>query len=275
MTENRFLTAVRVGARPIQASVWSASVPVAEIIACSGFDSIWIDLQHGSIDLADVTPLVAVIASHGVTPFARVPSGDPGIVSRVLDAGVQGVVCPDVRDASQARAFVSACRYPPAGTRGFGPSRPQYLGDPRTFDPSTFPQAQNESIMVVVQIESPQGYQNMAEILGTPGVDAVFPGMVDYALLEYGELLRDRSFLHPKVREPLSRVIEIARAADVSVGLPAGSPAEIGPLLDLGADWIQAGGDLRWIGAGARQSSAGAREAIEAWRGAASTGPTA
>ncbi len=257
MPENRFLDAVREGRHPLQASMWTPSVLYAEVIARSGYEGVCLDMQHGPISEGDVFSLSAVLSAYGVTPFVRIPQNNRALIGRLLDAGVYGVICPDVRTPEEARAFVNACRYPPRGTRGFGPSRPQLS---RGQSPFTT-ESENDAMMAIVQIESGDGLENVEEILSIPGVDSVFPGMVDFALDVHGELIAN--FLDERVLSPLERIVSVARTAGVSVGLAAIDTHEVPALLKIGADWLNVGNDRRWIVAGAQRTSAEARNAID------------
>jgi 4-hydroxy-2-oxoheptanedioate aldolase len=69
------------------------------------------------------------MGGHPVTPMVRVPWNEPGIIGKVLDAGAWGVICPMVNNAEEARAPVSACLYPPRGTRSNGPVRAGGYGE--------------------------------------------------------------------------------------------------------------------------------------------------
>ena len=44
-------------------------------------------------------------------------------IDRALDIGAMGLLVPMVKTVSEARVIVSATRFPPEGTRGFGPLR--------------------------------------------------------------------------------------------------------------------------------------------------------
>jgi 2-keto-3-deoxy-L-rhamnonate aldolase RhmA len=116
--------------------------------------------------------------------------------------------------------------------------------------------------MAIVQIESPAGLDNVEAIMATPGVDGVFPGLVDYSLLAYGEVITD--FSDPRLRTPIERIMNAARAAGKPVGLPAIMPDAVPHLLELGVDWIQVGNDVSWITAAARTCVTHAHAAIEA-----------
>ena len=113
-------------------------------------------------------------------------------------------------------------------------------------------------MIALAQIESPEGLANVEAIVATPGIDGLFPGMVDYALMAHGALLPRMSFLGDLVREPLVRIIEVTHAAGKSIGLPS-SIGEIGQVLELGADWVHCGGDTSWL-------LSGAGATVSAWR---------
>ena len=57
----------------------------------------------------------------GGTPICRVPWNEPGIIGKMLDAGIEGIIVPMVNSAAEAEAVVRAGRYVPMGARSFGP----------------------------------------------------------------------------------------------------------------------------------------------------------
>lgn len=259
----RLLEAVRDGRPALQGIISTPSVLVAEVIARTGYDGIWLDLQHGSMDIADLYPLIAVLEAHNVTATVRVPSAnDVPAIWRALDAGAGMIVCPDVRTAETAKALAAACRYPPVGDRGMGQSR--LLLEATITGQEYSPARENERVMVVAQIESPEGLENVDAIVGTPGIDGIFPGLVDYSLLAHGELLPGMNFLDPMVRAPLERIVEATHAAGKLVGWPVNSADDIRQTLELGANWIVFGSEVGWL-------LGGARTAIAAWHRATGT----
>ena len=62
--------------------------------------------------------------------FARVPWNEPGIIMKMLDAGVYGIISPMINTKEDCEKFVSYCMYPPLGQRSFGPTRAMmYAGE--------------------------------------------------------------------------------------------------------------------------------------------------
>jgi len=95
----------------------------AETMAHQGWDSLTADLQHGVLDYGTAVPLLQAVSTTPVTPLARVPWLEEGIIMKMLDAGCYGIICPMIESAADADRLVRACRYPPRGRRSFGPVR--------------------------------------------------------------------------------------------------------------------------------------------------------
>ena len=81
-------------------------IEVAQIAATAGFDSLYVDLEHGPLTI-DITGQICIAAlAVGVTPFVRVPAIAPEFVGRVLDAGALGIIAPHIHSAAQAQELV-------------------------------------------------------------------------------------------------------------------------------------------------------------------------
>ncbi len=153
-----------------------ASSHVAEAIAHQGVDSVTIDLQHGAIDVAAAFQMLQAISSSPATPLVRVPWNEPGILTKVLDAGAYGVICPMINTAAEATAFVQACRYPPEGQRSFGPNRVVFYAG------TDYWQHANREVLLLAQIETREAVQNLDSILAVPGLDGIYVGPGDLSL---------------------------------------------------------------------------------------------
>ncbi len=147
----------------------------AELIGGLGFDYVCVDLQHGVIDYAQAVPVIQAIVLGGSLPIARVPWNEPGIIAKVLDAGARAVIVPYVESVDQAAAAVAACRYPPEGSRSYGPT----LASLRRTDSTA---TANADVAVVVMIETVAGVEALDSIVEVPGLDAVYVGPADLSL---------------------------------------------------------------------------------------------
>ena len=74
-----------------------------------------------------------------------------------------------MNNGAQASAIVAAARFPPQGVRGFGNPFTQLAWGPGVSASEYLARA-NESILVLLQIETPEGVQNVEEILSVDGV---------------------------------------------------------------------------------------------------------
>ena len=150
----------------------------AEVMAQAGWDSLTVDMQHGVQDYLSAIACFQGMQPHGVTPLVRVPWNEPGIIGKVLDAGAMGVICPMVNTRAEAAAFVAACRYPPLGTRSFGPIRAGIYGQAG----AGFTDRSNADVITMPMIETKTALDNLDAILDVPGIDAVYVGPNDLAL---------------------------------------------------------------------------------------------
>jgi 4-hydroxy-2-oxoheptanedioate aldolase len=152
------------------------SAITAETVAHAGFDWACIDMQHGIIDFADAATILLAIGTTDTTPIVRVPWNEPGVVGRMLDAGAMGIIIPMVNSVDEARAAVAACRYAPAGSRSYGPTRaPLYAG-------ADYFEHANEEVACIPMIETRTALDRLDDILAVPGIDAVYVGPADMSL---------------------------------------------------------------------------------------------
>jgi 2-keto-3-deoxy-L-rhamnonate aldolase RhmA len=184
----------------------------AEIVAEVGYDCVVIDMEHGAGGYLDAIPLLQAIRACGCTGLARVEANDPVPIKRALDIGVAGLVIPSIHSAQEARAAVSACRYPPEGIRGnaAGGIRGARYG----LDAQAYQERINEELLVILQIESREGLEAVEEIAAVPGCDMLFIGPSD--LSSTMEHRGDPG--HPEVVEAIGRIERAAKAAGKLLG---------------------------------------------------------
>jgi len=147
-----------------------------EAVARCGYDWICIDMQHGCIDYAVALEMIRAADINGTPSIVRVPWNEPGIIGRVLDAGAAGVIVPMVQSATDARAAVDACLYPPLGKRSFGPMRVSLR------DGAGYFRTANDKLIVIPMIETAEALAQVDEIAEIPGVGALFLGPFDMSV---------------------------------------------------------------------------------------------
>jgi 4-hydroxy-2-oxoheptanedioate aldolase len=163
------------GATTIGAWLNLPSTVSAEVVGAAGFHYACIDMQHGAIDYQMAISMTQAIVLGGGHAIARVPWNEPGIIGKVLDAGIEGVIVPMVNSVAEAESVVRSARYAPLGARSFGPvltglRRPNYFGWAST------------GIAVLPMIETVEALKNLDDILQVPGIDAVYVGPADLSI---------------------------------------------------------------------------------------------
>jgi 2-keto-3-deoxy-L-rhamnonate aldolase RhmA len=150
---------------------------MAKLSVDTGIDFLWIDTEHSLYGLESVTMVPVICRMKGCVPVIRVAGLDPGLIKKALDIGASAVMIPQVNNAAEARLAVRYAKYPPQGSRGVSPIWTTFM-DVRYSD---YLPAANEETCIIVQVESPEGIENLEAIAEVEGVDVVFAGPSDLA----------------------------------------------------------------------------------------------
>ena len=153
---------------------------ILETVAREGFVAVTIDQQHALWDTAATVNGIAAIRQGGASPIVRVPLNAFDTASRVLDFGAEGVIAPMINTVEDARAFVSATKYPPLGERSWGPTRAMTLA--RIPDGKTYLKDANANVVTIAMIEKQQALDNVDAIAAVPGIDVLFVGPADMSI---------------------------------------------------------------------------------------------
>ena len=219
---------------------------IAEILARAGFDWLVIDLEHSVIGTETAGELIRTIALCGVPPLVRLTSNNADQIKRMMDAGAQGIVVPNVNSAAEAAAAVSATRYAPLGNRGVGLGRAQGYGT--GFQ--DYLAWQSEGPVVIAMIEHKNSVARIDEILAVPGVDGLLIGPYDLSC----SMGLPGQTEHPDVTATMTRILEAARLA----GRPAGlhivepDPQRLQKTLQQGYKFVAYSVDMRLLDVAAR-----------------------
>ena len=216
---------------------------VAELAAGSGFDWLLIDHEHGPFELRDIMHHLQALAPYPVAPIVRPVEGNPALLKKMLDMGVQTFLIPMVETAEQAQELVSAVLYPPVGTRGIGTSMARAAQWNRI--PGYLKKA-NDEICLLLQVETASAMQNLDAILKVEGVDGLFIGPSDLSA-SMGHI---GDAVHPEVSEAINNGLASIRGAGKAAGLLCMDPRLVKEYIDQGADFIGVGVDTLLLGQG-------------------------
>ncbi|MGW1554606.1 HpcH/HpaI aldolase family protein [Streptomyces sp. NPDC002346] len=221
----------------------------AEAVAATGFDFVLVDQQHGLAGSDALVPLLQALHAGGTAPVVRVPANDPAWIGKALDSGADAVVVPMVESAQEAERAVRACRYPPHGTRSYGPTRAALLrgwGIRRLEDTAC-----------LVMIETAAGVAQADAIAATKGVDGIFVGPTDLAIsLGLGP---DVSPGHPAHEQAVQHVLAACQRAGITAGIQTSTAADAAHRAEQGFRIISARSELALLRSAARDLLHGMR----------------
>ena len=99
-----------------------------EVLALSGYECVWIDMEHSDLSYECLSELVMAARSTGIDVIVRIAKGGYTSIIRPLELGVNGLVLPHCRSAEEARQFVQMAKFIPLGLRGIAAGRDSNYG---------------------------------------------------------------------------------------------------------------------------------------------------
>ena len=219
LRENRVKQIMNSGQLALGAYVALADPQIVEIIGISGFDAVFIDMEHTAFDLSLVQQMIVAADLVDITPIVRVADSDPGFILRVLDMGAQGIVIPHVDGLEGAKKAVEAVKYPPVGSRGgAGSTRAARFGSVGWGD---HVRTSNEEILLSVMTEDAKAISEVSEIAALEGVDLVALGPTDLS-----QTLGVTDPADPKLRSEVERIAsEVKGSGNTKLQMPMNHPA--------------------------------------------------
>ena len=228
----------------------SRTVDIGKIMATSGYDWLFIDMEHNSMDI-DIASQISVAAQDaGITPIVRVPDFAHHHATRVLDCGAMGVVFPHVENADIAKKLVSYCLYPPKGHRSMTGVLPQL--DFKQQAIADVASTINDNMLIVIMLESPEAIDNVDSIAAIEGVDVVLIGTNDLCM----EIGVPGDYSNPKVKDAYIKVIEACKKYGKTPGMGGVYNEELmSEYIKMGMRFILSGSDLSFMMHSASQRS--------------------
>ena len=223
---------------------------IGKIMSTCGYDWLFIDMEHNSMDI-DIASQISVAAQDaGITPIVRVPDFAHHHATRVLDCGAMGIVFPHVDDATTAQSLVSNCLYPPKGHRSMTGVLPQL--DFKQKPIAEVANLINDSMLIVVMLESPEAISNVDSIAAVEGVDVILIGTNDLCM----EMGIPGDYNNSKVKEAYRKVIEACKKHGKTPGMGGVYNEELmSEYIGMGMKFILSGSDLSFMMQSASQRS--------------------
>jgi len=165
---NTIKTKLAAGKQVVGATITTSDPDIYCAVASSGFDFLWIEMQHSPLTYEQVARMIWACKDAPAIPFIRVPDATEGDIQKAMDIGALGIIIPMVDDVRKAQNAVTFAKYPPIGRRSQGGGQYGRIWG------RDYRQTINENLMVVAMIENPAGVAIADKIAAIPGVDVVF-----------------------------------------------------------------------------------------------------
>nr|WP_090340634.1 aldolase/citrate lyase family protein [Mycolicibacterium malmesburyense] len=212
---------------------------VPAIAAASGYDAVYVDLEHTSCSLETAEMLCVAALGAGISGLVRVPSRDPTVIARVLDAGAVGVIVPHVNSAQEAQDVVDAARFPPVGHRSI--SGPNAVSGYAPRPAAELAVELERHTVVAVMIETPEAVAASGEIAAVEGVDIVLLGPSDLT----AEMGIHGQYENEHFHRAVDSVAAACRAHGVALGVAGIKSIDLlERFAGLGLRFISAGTDV-------------------------------
>ena len=132
-------------------------------MANSGFDFIWIEMQHSPMTYQDVAHMIMACKGAPAMPFIRVPDATEGDIQKAVDMGAVGIIIPMVETSRKSATRSSSRSIRRVGKRSQGGGQYGALWGP------DYRQIANDNVMIVAMIESPAGVEIADEMASDAG----------------------------------------------------------------------------------------------------------
>ncbi|MBS0661623.1 MAG: aldolase [Verrucomicrobia bacterium] len=210
---------------------------VIEIAGLAGVDAVWLCNEHVPSNWNLIEHQVRAAKLHDVDTIVRVEKGSYSDYVKPFEADATGIMVPHVRSAAEAQQIVEWARFQPVGRRPMdgGNADGRFCQAPiRDYLANSLRER-----FIILQIESPEGLEQLDAILAVPGFDMICFGPGDFAHL----IGHPGDTGDPTVVAARARIARRARAAGKFV-MAAGSAASRAELAREGHQFFTVGADV-------------------------------
>lgn len=208
-----------------------------EIAAISGFDCVWVDLEHIGQEWSVIASHVWATKAHHTDLMVRVPRGSYSDYIKPLEMDATGILVPHIMGLEDAKKVIQMTRFHPVGRRPIdgGNADGAYTG----LEFNEYLESANKERFVVLQIEDPEPLDELEEIAALEGFDMLFFGPGDFSQ----GIGAPGQWDHPLLIETRKRVAEVANKHG-KFAATVGTAANLQELLGMGYHFVSVGADV-------------------------------
>ena len=238
-----------------------ADPEIVEMMGQSGFDCVWICLEHRQLDPSVIKSLILAGRTSGCDCMIRIKPKDHTDLAHLIEAGARGIMVPHVRDVEEAQRVVEMMKFPPEGRRGLDPIHSD--ADMGKAPLGDYLSHENDNTFLVIQIETPEVLPHIDAIAATPGVDMLFVGLGDLSV----NMNLVGQMDHPKLQEIVREVGEACLKHGKAGAINSGNPEDRKRLWKQGYRFFNVASDFRFVRQGLDASIAEARLSLDPIKG--------
>jgi 4-hydroxy-2-oxoheptanedioate aldolase len=205
-----------------------------------GYDAVWLDQEHGSLTLNQVEEATRAARACGLETFVRLAPTDYATVMRPLEAGADGIMAAQVRNARQVEQIVQWAKFHPRGMRGINNTGVD--GHYGLVPLAEYLDHANANTFVAIQIEHVEAVEEVERIAAVSDVDLLFVGPADLSQ----SMGLPGEWDHPRHWEAIERVAQAARQQGIHWAILPPNPAYAQRCVDLGCRMLSLGIDV-WV----------------------------
>ncbi len=233
------------GSKPLLGTIVSLPSPeLSELLSLTGFDWLFIDMEHGALSIRDAQRMLQAV-KNDCNAIIRVAENNAILIKQALDIGADGLIIPLVNTADDARRAVAAARYPPVGERSVGIGRAHHYG----LHFADYIEQANQSIAIIIQIEHQEAIHNLDEILAVSGIDGVFIGPYDLS----ASMNRPGDVFSPVVQDAVKEVKLTCARKGIPVGIFLSQVDRVEAELASGTAFLAVGTDTFFVWSAAQR----------------------
>ncbi len=215
----------------------------AELAAMSGFDCIWIDMEHVPSDYSTIENLNRAAKLYDCDVLCRIGrTGGYSDIIRPLEADCTGIMVPHLMSLEEAKQIVYYTKFHPIGRRPLDGGNAD--GKFCLVDGKDYMKEANEERFTVIQIEDPEPVKELEEICALEGIDMIFFGPADFSQ----GIGAPCDWDNPQIDETRKLVAKTARKYGKMAGT-TGSVATAQARIDEGYNFINVGADVGGLAA--------------------------
>ncbi|MDC7244473.1 MAG: aldolase/citrate lyase family protein [Sphaerochaetaceae bacterium] len=212
-----------------EAAFWPA------MIASCGVDFVFIDMEHIPLERPQVAAMCQLYKGVNLPSLVRIPSPQPFLARKMLDAGAAGIIAPYIETLSQVEGLIGAVKKRPL--QGQALKRAQSEDFYQSDQIRTYVESNNAAHSLILNIESMAAVENLERIISYDEVDAILIGPHDLSC----SLGIPEQYEHPRFIETVTHIIETARKSGKGAGYHKGYP---GSGIEFEKNLIHAGMNL-------------------------------